>query len=598
MQVIKRFLAPVGIATLGVVAVLSLDSHSPRLAAATACSDLVGLRLTDGRITSATDVAAPFQTTTQAPGNVPMTVPVPFCFVQASLTPSADSDIHIEVWLPVKSSWNGKFLGVGNGALTGSVWQTSMVRPLQAGYAVAGSNLGHDGSSAVFAFGHPEKLIDYANRGDHVTAIAGKAITDAYYGSAPTRSYFHGCSNGGHEALMEAQRYPDDYDAIIAGAPWNQWTHQNIEFIWRAIQLEKINPAKLPLITNSVVAQCSGRRDGGVGTDGYLNDPSNCDFKPKVLQCRGADAPDCLTREEVQAVQKIYAGPSNPETGQSLFPGFERGSEFGWVSFGAIFSNGLFQNMVFESNPTWDFHSFNFTSDVALLDAKLAALINSNNPDLSAFRARGGKLLMWHGLTDTTLEPRSSLNYYNSVIAVTAGGLDLDQRPGRRGGDRRANDETADAQNNRGPEAHEPWRQGRPNLEETREFFRFFMAPGVNHCGGGLGPNSSFAYTVANAVGALDADHDILAALDRWVEDGVAPDKLLASHFTAAGVADKTRPVCAYPQIARYKGQGDPNSPRAWSCKTDWDNFDREYDRELDNILEAIRLRTLDNLPN
>ena len=590
MPLITRYLASLGFATVGVAALLSLDSHTPRLAAATACADLVNLTLTDGTITSATDVSAPFLTTTQQPGTVPMTVPVPFCLVQASLTPSTDSDIRIEVWLPVQDSWNGKFLGVGNGALTGSIWRTSMVRPLQAGYAVAGSNLGHDGSSAVFAFGHPEKLIDYAHRGDHVTAQAGKAIVDAYYGSAPRLSYFHGCSNGGHEALMEAQRYPDDYDAIIAGAPWNQWTHQNIEFISRAVALERINPAKLPLLTRSVVAQCSGRQDGGVGTDGYLNDPARCNFKPRVLQCRGADGPDCLTRDEVKAVEQIYTGPSNPDTGQSLFPGFERGSEFGWTGFGA-FSNGLFRNMVFESDPTWDFHSFNFTSDVALLDAKLAGLINSNNPDLSAFRARGGKLLMWHGLTDTTLEPRSSVNYYNSVAAVTAGGLDLTRRHGRR------DEGDADTQGrDRGRRTRDSWRDGRQSLDETQDFFRLFMAPGVNHCGGGLGPNSSFAYTVANETGALDADHDILAALDKWVEEGVAPRRLIASHFTA-GVADKTRPVCAYPQIARYKA-GDPNSLRAWSCTNDWDSFDRDYDRELDNIFRAIRLGTLDNLPN
>jgi feruloyl esterase len=591
MPLMTRYLASLTLATVGVTATLSLESHTPRLAAATACADLVGLSLTDGTILSATDIEAPFLTTTQAPGNVPMTVPVPFCLVQASLTPTADSDIRIEVWLPTSESWNGKFLGVGNGALTGSIWRTSMVRPLQSGYAVAGSNLGHDGSTAVFAFGHPEKLIDYAHRGDHVTAQAGKAIVDAYYGTAPRLSYFHGCSNGGHQALMEAQRYPDDYDAIIAGAPWNQWTHQNIEFISRAVALEQVNPAKLPLITRSVVAQCSGRRDGGVGTDGYLNDPANCHFAPKVLQCRGADKPDCLTREEVKAVEKIYAGPTNPETGQNLFPGFERGSEFGWTGFGA-FSNNLFRNMVFESDPTWDFHSFNFTSDVALLDAKLAGLINSNSPDLSAFRARGGKLLMWHGLTDTTLEPRSAVNYYNSVVAVTGGGLDLDQRHQRRDA------EEVDTQHGgRRGRSRDVWRNGRESLDETQEFFRLFMAPGVNHCGGGLGPNSSFAYTVANQTGPLDADHDILAALDRWVEEGVAPKRLIASHFTA-GVEDKTRPVCVYPQIARYEGRGDPNSRRSWSCTNDWDSFNRDYDRELDNIFRAIRLGTLDNLPN
>jgi len=482
----------------------------------------------------------------------------------------------MELWMPAPGYWNHKFLGVGNGALTGAIWHTSMVRPLQAGYAVANSDLGHPISTANWALGHPEKVVDYAYRGDHVTALASKAIINEFYGLGPRLSYFHGCSNGGHQALMEAQRYPDDYDGIIAGAPWNQWTHQNVEFISRALALEQIDPTKLPMITAAVIAQCGGR-DGGLQSDQYLNKPQQCNFKPRSLQCRGGNAPDCLTRSEVDAVDRIYNGPVNPTTRLRLFPGFERGSEFGWVGFGA-FINNLWQYMIKE-DLTFDFHNFDFNNDVAFFDAKLAATINSNNPDLSAFRARGGKLLMWHGWTDTTLEPRSSVNYYNSVVAVTGSGVDVNL-----------------LRNNsvlRGP----LYSRRRQYLDETQEYFRLFMAPGVNHCGGGLGPNSSFAYTLANTAGPLDANHDILAALDRWVRTDRAPDRLISSHFTA-GIADRTRPVCAYPSTARYIGTGDPDIPESWRCTADWAQFNDDYTQELENIVTDVKSRNLDNLPN
>jgi feruloyl esterase len=566
--------------------------------AATACSSLTGVSLLDAAVTSATDITAPFVTSANSnvPGAPTITVSAPFAFckVTATLTPTADSSIQMELWMPDAAHWNGKFLGVGNGALTGAIWHTSMVRPLQAGYAVANSDLGHPISTANWALGHPEKVLDYASRGDHVTARASKAIVEAFYGRDPRRSYFHGCSNGGHQALMEAQRYPNDYDAIIAGAPWNQWTHQNVEFIWRAVALESLNPAKRSMITSAVIAQCGGK-DGGLLSDTYLNEPQRCRFKPKSLLCAGADAPTCLTASEVEAVEKIYAGPSDPANGLRLFPGFERGSEFGWVGFGA-FINNLWQNMIVE-NPGFDFHTFDYTTDVAFFDAKLAATINSTDPDLGAFKARGGKLLMWHGWTDTTLEPRSTLNYYNSVVAVTGGGLRISDFLDEDSGDS-GRDDDEDENDDHGHRGHRGRHDSpRENLEDTQDFFRLFMAPGVNHCGGGSGPNSSFAYTLANAVDVLDADHDILAALDRWVERGVAPSRLIASHFTA-GVADKTRPICAYPKIARYKGKGDPNQPSAWVCSDGLERFERDYAEELRNIRSDVKTGKLDNLPN
>lgn len=564
------------------------------------CEALTSLALRDGTVTSATTISAPYQTTASS-GTALITVsaPFPFCRVMATLTPTADSRIGMELWMPAAANWNGKFLGVGNGALTGAIWHTSMVRPLQNGYAVANSDLGHTGSTANWALGHPEKVIDYAYRGDHVTAVASKALVEAFYGSGPKRSYFHGCSNGGHQALMEAQRYPDDYDAIIAGAPWNQWVRQNVEFISRALALERLNPAKHAMITAAVIAQCGGK-DGGRLEDGYLNAPQQCHFKPESLQCAGADAPTCLTATEVAAVKAVYDGPRRSDTGERLFPGFERGSEFGWVGFGA-FINNLWQNMIVE-DPSFDFHTFDFSSQVDFFDNKLARIINSTDPDLSAFRARGGKLLLWHGWTDTTLEPRSTVNYYNSVVAVTGGDVSLpnlhaeaadDISDGKDTGDRDARVKARGRESDR----TRLYRRRYRDLADTQAFARLFMAPGVNHCGGGLGPNSSFAYTLANPAGPFDADHDILAALDRWVETDAAPDRLLATHATA-GVADKTRPVCAYPKVARYEGTGDPNVPESWVCRLDRQRFDSDYRVVLRNIFKAIRTGNFYGLPN
>jgi feruloyl esterase len=560
-------------------AALLIPTAQPRAQSGpSACASLVGLALPDATIVAATDVTAPYTTSTAAGSSSAVTVtgPFPFCRVEAVLTPSSDSQIQTEVWIPRADRWNGKFVGVGNGALSGSIWHTSMVRPLGSGYAVAGSNLGHAGGASTFAVGHPERVVDYAHRADHVVSVFAKAVINAYHGSGPSRSYFHGCSNGGHQALMEAQRYPDDYDGIIAGAPWNHWTHQIIEFISRSLALEHFNPAKRALVTAAVIEQCGGR-DGGLQEDGYLNTPLTCQFKPKSLLCEGGDAADCLTADEVTALEQIYQGPVHAATGRSLFPGFDPGAET-WSGLGA-FVTSLFRNMVFDDPAsTWDFHQFDFNHDVALFDAKLAALINSNNADMRAYRDRGGKLIMWHGWADSLLEARSTLNFYNSVVAVTGANLDLDelQQLGKNTGAIHA--------------------KRRQRLAETQEWFRLYMTPGVAHCGGGPGPSSTFAYTLGNPAGPNDPDYDALAALDRWVETGIAPGELIASHFTA-GVADKTRPLCVYPQILSYGG-GDPARPESFSCVNDWSGFNRDFTHELQNIMSNIRNGTMHNMPN
>jgi tannase/feruloyl esterase len=511
------------------------------LAGAAACADIAALVVPGATITSATEVRDPFTVDGNGRNTLTVSAPFPFCRVALRLAPSADSDIHAEVWLPAADKWNGRFLGVGNGGLSGNIWFTSMIRPLQRGYAVAGSDLGHTAPNADWALGHPEKFVDYAHRADHVTAVAAKAIVAAHYGQGPRYAYFHGCSNGGHQALMEAQQYPDDYNAIIAGAPWNNWTDQVVEFAWRTQQVERIDKTKLPLITKAVVAQCGGR-DGGAAGDQYLNDPRVCQFDPKVLQCKGADGATCLTPAEVDAVQKVYAGPS--QNNRRLFPGFEPGSESAWTPGVGSFTTNLYRSLVYPSNTTWDVHNFNFSDDVVAIHKTVGSLIDSNRTDMNRFRSRGGKILMWHGWTDTTLEPRESIRYYNRVVAANAAAA--------KGSD-----------------------PDRAQLTDTQAYFRLFMAPGVNHCGGGLGPGSTFAYTMNNAEGLVDPEHDALAALERWVETGTAPETFATSHMTD-GKVDRTRLLCTYPKVARYRGTGDVNVPASFTCEDDWAGFKRD----------------------
>ena len=571
--------ASLGSAAALLAAIFLVPTATPHAQTPSPCASLLGLALPDATIVSAADITAPYTTSTAGGSSAAITVPgpFPFCRVQAVLSPTSDSAIQAEVWIPRAERWNGKFVGVGNGALTGSIWHTSMVRPLQAGYAVAGSNLGHVGGASTFAVGHPERVVDYAHRADHVVSVFAKAVVNAYHGHGPARSYFHGCSNGGHQALMEAQRYPDDYDGIIAGAPWNHWTHQIIEFISRTIALESFDSAKRALVTAAVIEQCGGR-DGGLKSDGYLNTPLTCQFKPKSLLCKNGNGPDCLTADEVAALERIYEGPVNSVTGRSLFPGFDPGAET-WSGLGA-FVNSLFRNMVFEDPAsTWDYHSFDFNNDVTMFDNKLAALINSTNPDVSAFRDRGGKLIMWHGWADSLLEARSTLHYYNSVVAITGAGLSLS--------------DLQDLSGNNGA-VHAKRRQ---RLEATQEWFRLYMTPGVAHCGGGPGPSSSFAYILPQGAGPNHPDYDALAALDRWVENGVAPGALIASLFDASGNADKTRPLCVYPQVLHYNG-GDPARQASFSCVNDWSGFNRDFTHELHNIISNVKAGNLHNIPN
>jgi feruloyl esterase len=502
------------------------------------CEDLASITLTSATITSATSVpAGPYKPASPAYEAPPRADMPAFCRVAGVAKPTSDSEIKFEVWLPV-SSWNGKYEQVGNGGFAGTIPLARLTEPLTRGYATAGTDDGHVGGRDVsWAIGHPEKVIDFGYRAVHETSVVAKAIVREFYGKDPTQSYFVGCSDGGREALMEAQRFPADFHGIVAGAPANNWTHLMFkgQLDERALlddPASYIPPSKLPILQNAALAACDAL--DGV-KDGLIQNPRLCHFNPAVIQCKGADGPECLTAPQVEAAKKIYGPAKNSLTGAQISPGFSPGAEAvpanwqtwitgadaGQLTAGAFFANAFFAYMVFE-NPKWDFHTLNFDSHVKRTDDKLASILNSTDANLRPFKARGGKLIQYHGWGDAAIPPQSSIDYFESVQFA---------------------------------------------MGSTKGFYRLFMVPGMSHCQGGVGPNF-FGNDVA--VAQADAAHDVVMALDQWVEHDVAPDQIIATGFVggnpAQGVA-MTRPLCPYPQEAHYDGTGDTNSAASFACR-------------------------------
>jgi len=406
------------------------------------------------------------------------------------------------------------------------------------GYAATGTDTGHTGMStdAAWALGHPEKIVDFGYRGIHEMTRVAKLLTARFYGSAARRAYFAGCSDGGREALMEAQRYPDDYDGILAGAPANDWTGllslaaSNLQAL-TASPASFIPPPKIATIAAAVKAACD-KLDGV--TDGVLEDPRQCRFDPATIQCQaGQDDEKCLTPPQVATLKTLYRGLRDSGD-RLLFPGFLPGAEEGrggwvtWVtgpapgrSLEAAFGTNYFSYMV-EDDPKWDVKSFSVDSSLKAAKNKTSAALDATNPDLSAFRAHGGKLILYHGWDDPAIPALNTVKYYGEVIAA----------------------------------------MGRSHADS---FLRLYMLPGVQHCAGGPGPD---VFGTSGTDLALDPQHNVRVALENWVEKGSAPSTLIVSK-TVAGAAPAvtlTRPLCPYPQSAHYKGAGDPNSADNFAC--------------------------------
>ncbi|MDP6654161.1 MAG: tannase/feruloyl esterase family alpha/beta hydrolase [Gammaproteobacteria bacterium] len=492
-------------------AVLCLFGYAPFLAAQQspqACQDLIALDLPNVEI-SLTEVVEAGEFS-EARGNF---ADLPeFCRIAATLTPSSDSDIKMELWLPTRD-WNGKYLAVGNGAFTGNVRHAALSLPLSRGYATSSTDTGHLGNTASFGLGHPEKVIDFGWRAVHEMNVTSKALIAAYYDTGPRHAYFTGCSAGGRQAMKEAQRFPADFDGIVAGAPGADWTGRAAASLRIAAYLEANQSARLSsadreLVYSAAVAACD--TDDGV-QDGLIGRPAQCNFDPTVLQCSSGSATSCLTLQQINTVKMIYTSPVNPATGRPI-TGLLPGSEMGWTDLGwtnSARATGLDQyRYLVYSDENWTIDRFDFDSDIATAERVDDDTLNALDPDLKAFFDGGGKLISYHGWSDPQISPANATQYYESVVEAFG------------------------------------------NRNAIHDSYRLFMVPGMGHCAGGPGPNS----------------FDSLSVLEAWVEQGQAPDSIIAVHRNN-GEVDRSRPLCPYPEVAGYTGSGSSDEAASFECR-------------------------------
>lgn len=450
-----------------------------------------------------------------------------FCRVEVNAAPAPDSTIGIEVWLPLEQ-WNGRFLGTGNGGGAGAIaYSMGMVEGLKRGFAVANTDLG-TGPDINLLEAHPERWNDFGHRATHEMTRVGKALIRSFYNVASFRSYFQGCSTGGQQALVTAQRYPEDYDGILAGAPGNNRTHSSGYFLWNyrvtnATPESKMLPAQWSMVTRAVLAACAGK-DGGAPGDQFLTDPRSCHFDPASLQCKaGSPADQCLTPPQITAVRQLYAGPINPRTGERIYAGMPQGGES--LPLGPVrFSDPTILSRLFVMR--WgmgkDFSatSFDFDRDLDRVDARLASALNANNSNLNDFALHGGKLMIYSGLADAGVPFADVVHYYDRVI---------DSSRAADGGD----------------------------------FAKLFLVPGMGHCVGGPGVTDigqPFSTDVPK-----DVDGDALMKLVAWTEGGQAPRELVARKRAQGVSPAQERPICAYPSFPQYR-QGDPSKRESFVC--------------------------------
>ncbi len=445
-----------------------------------------------------------------------------YCEVHATVSPVAGSRIGAVYRLPAE--WNGKVLGIGGGGFAGNVGPNAAAEGLRRGYAVIENDLGHpspnalDPSFAVTSDGKPNVpgIVDFGHRATHLATAVGKEVVARAYGRRPEHAYWQGCSTGGRQGLAEVQRYPEDYDGVIAGAPvYNALVYSNAILRTQAFHKtpgSNLLPAQVPLIHEAVLAACDAK--DGVA-DGILTDPRTCDWDPGVLQCSTSTSTSagdsCLTSAQVEAVRRVYAGVRTKDGKLAAMP-LMRGGESDWSrrmigdSSMPLGLNALlgapFVSYIVEANPKYDILGFDPERDMAKLEGGIAAAeVHQTSPAIAPFVNRGGKLLLWHGFNDPGPSPLSTIDYFEAVLRAV------------------------------------------PNANDS---VRLYLAPGVLHCGGGAGPDK----------------FDTLTAIERWVEHGIAPATLIA---TKAG-SPLSRPLCPYPALPRYKGAGDPNDAASFDC--------------------------------
>jgi feruloyl esterase len=437
-----------------------------------------------------------------------------FCRVVGYIEPVPKSHINFEVWLPPADKWNSRYYAVGNPAFEGAIKYQGLAKAIEKGYATASTDTGHDDPGHKWGMGQPERLVDWVHRAVHETTIVAKNLIKEYYGKPQSYAYWDSCHNGGRQGLTEAQLYPEDFDGIVAGDPAYYLTHLQTgsEYLsWVALKEGKeaasyIPQAKYAALHQAVLDACDAL--DGV-KDGAIEDPTRCKFDPASIQCKGADSNACLTAAQVETTRRLYAGAKFAD-GTQIYSGFEPGSELQWNAMiggpePLWINNDFFKYIAFE-DPNWDFRSFDIDKDTRRIDAKLGPVLNTLQTNLKAFKARGGKLLMYQAWNETWIPPRTATTYYNSVVKAMGG------------------------------------------LSQTADFFRLFVVPDFGMCAG--------MYTNT---------FDALGAVQQWVEKGVAPDQVKATYGDR-GRTTKTRPVCPYPKAAIYKGSGDINSADNFTC--------------------------------
>jgi feruloyl esterase len=524
--------APVSSRVLLAAAAVQIFSATEVWAAsAGSCESVVTLRL--AKTTLATQSIS--DSTYSPSSDIPRMSVAPFCRVAGVSQPVSGSRIGFEVWLP-KKDWNGRLKMFGNGGYSSALPYAEMAAHLKEGYAVVGTDTGHTGEGPDFGLNRPEAIIDWGYRAVHTSIANAKRVVAEFYGRNARFSYFKGCSTGGHQALMEAQRFPEDFDGIVAGAPGNNRTHLNAGFLWQFVQNQvrggqprQIVPArKLAMLGKAAYAACrkqNGADAGGLASDPFLNDPLSCNVDPAALLCGGAETDECLTSAQVAVVKRMYDGAVNPRTGERIFFGWPAGSEAGWSQYWADPQNpaeparaDFWRYWAFK-DPQWNWQRFDFDTDMKRADDQLAGTINAMDANLDKFRKKGGKLIQYHGMADPVTPYADSITYQQRVLMAQ-----LQSR-------------------------------GFAYLEEatraTGEFYRLFLAPGMGHCSGGIGA----------------APSDLEPAIEKWVERNEAPVFLLGVR-NAGGVAGKgfTRPLCPYPQVARHNGTGAPDDAASFSC--------------------------------
>jgi Tannase and feruloyl esterase. len=445
------------------------------------CDTLRGARVGHAVVVDARSAAAGEFRQAGLPDQAVGGVAVPeTCRLTVVASPVEGSRIEFEPWLPA-TGWNRRLKMLGNGGYSSALPYRHMAGAVAAGYAVTATDTGHKGDDPAFAIGLPQSIVDWGHRAVHETIVAAKHLTGQFYGRLADFTYFEGCSTGGQQGLMEAQRYPADFDGIVAGAPGNNRTRLNVGFLWQFVANHRadgtlILPAsKLGLLQEGSLRACGTESER---TRGFLENPLSCRFDPADLVCTNNAASDCLTTEEAAAARRLYAGARNPRTGAQIYPPWPPGSEVGWSLYWADPRDprqparaNFFRFWAF-GDPGWDWRSFDFDRSMRLIDPKLMRAIDAVEPDLSRFARGGGKLIIYQGLADPVVSPHDTVRYFDRI-----------------------------------------WGSG---SIDTADFARLFLVPGMAHCGGGPG--------------AIDLKADL--ALEAWVERGMAPELLPATEAT------------------------------------------------------------------